>query len=52
VTFVFLTAEVHVAATLSAIAAIVVTSVFRILTILFNWRTSALAAPEERDLTP
>jgi uncharacterized membrane protein YeiH len=52
VTFVFLTAQLNVPATLAAIAAIVVTSVFRALTIVFNWRTSALASPEEQDLTP
>lgn len=52
VTFVFLTAQLEYSATLSAIIAIVVTAVFRILTILFNWRTTAIAAPEEQDLTP
>lgn len=52
VTFVFFSAQFAVAATPSAIVAIVVTFVFRALTILFNWRTSAVARPEEQDLTP
>lgn len=52
ITFVFLTAELGWSASLSAGIAIVVTSVFRILTIVFNWRTSAIAPAEERDLTP
>jgi uncharacterized membrane protein YeiH len=52
VTFVFLTVEFELAATPAAIAATAVTFVFRALTILFNWRTSAVAPPEERDLTP
>ena len=52
VTFVFLTVSLGVDATLAAVIAIVVTFVFRVLTIVFNWRTSAVAAPEERDLTP
>lgn len=52
VTFVFLRVEIELAALPSAIAATAVTFVFRALTILFNWRTSAVAPPEERDLTP
>lgn len=52
VTFVFLTAQLELSATTSAMVAIVVTAAFRILTILFNWRTSAIAPPEDRDLTP
>lgn len=52
VTFVFLTAQLNLAATLAATVAIVVTSVFRVLTIVFNWQTSPLARPEERDVTP
>lgn len=52
VTFLFLTAQLGVSATIAATVAIVVTAVFRILTIVFNWRTSAIAAPEEQDLTP
>ncbi len=52
VTFVFLTAELAMPATFAAMVAIVVTAVFRVLTIVFNWRTSAIASPEEQDLTP
>jgi uncharacterized membrane protein YeiH len=52
ITFVFLTAQVGLAATPAAVIAIVVTALFRVLTILFNWRTSAIAPPEEHDLTP
>jgi uncharacterized membrane protein YeiH len=52
VSFVFLAVQLNVSATLAGIVAIVVTAVFRVLTILFNWRTSALGAPEEQDLTP
>lgn len=52
VTFVFLTAQLNLTATLAAIVAIVVTAVFRVLTIVFNWRTSAIAATDEHDLTP
>ena len=52
VTFVFLTAQLNLSATLAAIIAIVVTSVFRVLTIVFNWQTSPVARPEERDVMP
>lgn len=52
VTFVFLTVNLAVDATLGGLVAIAVTFLFRILTIVFNWRTTALAAPSERDLTP
>ena len=52
VTFLFLSVQFGLSATFAATIAIVVTATFRILTILFNWRTSALAAPEEQDLTP
>jgi uncharacterized membrane protein YeiH len=52
VSFVFLTAVLRLPATLAAILAIVITSGFRVLTIVFNWRTTAIAPPEERDLTP
>jgi uncharacterized membrane protein YeiH len=52
VTFVFFSVRLEAAATPSAVAAIVVTFVFRMLTIVFNWRTSPVAPPEERDLTP
>lgn len=52
ITFVFLTAQMGTTATTAAVVAIVVTAVFRILTILFNWRTTAIAGPEEHDLTP
>ncbi len=52
VTFVFLSVNLGLNATNSALIAIAATFVFRVLTIVFNWRTSALAAPEEQDLTP
>ena len=52
VMFVFLSVTFGLTATASALVAIAVTFVFRVLTIVFNWRTSALALPEERDLTP
>jgi uncharacterized membrane protein YeiH len=52
VTFVFLTVQFELAATPAAIIATAVTFIFRALTILFNWRTSAVAPPEEQDLTP
>ena len=52
VTFVFLTAELSLAATPAAIVAIAVTVVFRVLTIMFNWRTSPAAGIADRDLTP
>lgn len=47
VTFVFLTAQLGVNATLAASASIVVTAVFRLLTIVFNWRTTSIGAPED-----
>lgn len=52
VTFIFLTAQCGFAATPSAIAAVAVTTAFRVLTIVFNWRTSPVGRPEEQDLTP
>jgi uncharacterized membrane protein YeiH len=52
VTFVFLSVQLDMSPTPSAIAAIAVTFVFRALTITFNWRTSPVAPPEEQDLTP
>lgn len=52
ITFLFLTAQAHLPPTLAAVIAIVVTAVFRVLTIFFNWRTSAIGGPDERDVTP
>ena len=52
VTFVFLSVNVALDPTPAALIAIIVTFVFRVLTIVFNWRTSPVAPPEERDLTP
>lgn len=52
VVFVFLSVEFKFSATAAASIAIGATFVFRALTITFNWRTTALAKPEERDLTP
>jgi uncharacterized membrane protein YeiH len=47
VTFVFLAAQLGVPATAAALAAIGLTFVFRMLTIMFNWRTGALAAVQK-----
>ena len=44
VMFVFLTAQLGLAATPAALAAILLTFVFRILTIVFNWRTRAVGS--------
>jgi uncharacterized membrane protein YeiH len=52
VTFVFFSVNFDVDPTLAGLLAIAVTFVFRVLTIVFNWRTSAVAPVEERDLTP
>ncbi|HVU36168.1 MAG TPA: TRIC cation channel family protein [Opitutaceae bacterium] len=52
VTFVFVTAQLSFPPTAAGAVTIVVTATFRVLTILFNWRTTAIAGPEERDLTP
>lgn len=52
VVFVFLSAQLRFSATAAASVAIAATFIFRALTITFNWRTSAVAKPEERDLTP
>ncbi len=52
VVFVALSVEYRFSATSSAGIAIAVTFVFRALTITFNWRTTAVAKPGERDLTP
>ena len=52
VTFVALSINLGLSATSSALIAIGVTFVFRVLTIVFNWRTSPVARPEEQDLTP
>jgi len=43
VTFVFLTVELNMAATPSAISAIALTFIFRALSITFNWRTTSVA---------
>lgn len=52
VTFVFCTVTLELNATRSGVVAIGVTFLFRMLAILFNWRTSAVAPPGERDLMP
>ena len=52
VTFVFFSVSLDLTATFSALIAIAVTFTFRVLTIVFNWRTTPVAPPEERDLTP
>jgi uncharacterized membrane protein YeiH len=48
VTFVFLAAQLHISATTAAFAAIALTFVFRMLTIIFNWRTAALATTTQK----
>lgn len=52
VTFVFCAVNLHLGATRAALIAIAVTFTFRVLTIVFNWRTTPVAAPEDRDVTP
>lgn len=47
VTFVFLSVQIDLRATVAGMVAIAVTFVFRCLTIVFNWRTSALAKADE-----
>ncbi|MCW5550101.1 MAG: hypothetical protein KIT44_14145, partial [Opitutaceae bacterium] len=52
VTFVVLTVQTALDATMAALAAIAVTFVFRVLAIAFNWRTGAVSGvrilPESR----
>jgi Na+/H+ antiporter NhaC len=43
VLFVVLTVQTELDATMAAIIAIAVTFIFRVLTIIFNWRTGAVA---------
>src|SRR4051812_27782558 len=50
VSFVFFTASLGLTATVAALIAIGVTFVFRVLAIVFNWQTSAIARPEDPDL--
>lgn len=52
VVFVFLSVQFEVPPTRAGLAAMAFTFVFRVLTIVFNWRTSAISAPADRDLTP
>ncbi len=52
VVFVFLTVNLEVDATIAAFAAIVATFLFRVLTIVFNWRTTPVGSPGDGDLTP
>ncbi len=52
VTFLFFSVHLALDPTPAALIAIAVTFIFRVLTIVFNWRTSAIAPPQERDLTP
>ncbi len=44
VTFVFCSVTLDLTATPAAIAAVAVTFVFRVLTIVFNWRTAPVSA--------
>ncbi|PAW69093.1 MAG: hypothetical protein B9S34_00170 [Opitutia bacterium Tous-C1TDCM] len=46
VVFVFLSVHLNLEPTPAAFAAIAFTFAFRVLTIIFNWRTAAVAAPE------
>lgn len=46
VTFVFLSVQLGLSATHAAFGAIALTFVFRMLTILFNWRTEAVTVPK------
>lgn len=52
VTFVCLSVTLEVEGTAAASIAVAITFVFRVLTIVFNWRTTAVAPPSEGDLTP
>ena len=52
VVFVFITVQLEVDATIAALAAIVATFVFRVLTIAFNWRTTPVGSPGDEDVTP
>lgn len=52
VVFVFLTVELEVEATLAALAAIVATFGFRVLTIIFNWRTASIGTSDEENSGP
>jgi uncharacterized membrane protein YeiH len=52
VVFVSLTAQFDLEATLAAAAAIVATFVFRVLTIVFNWRTTSVGSAADGDVTP
>lgn len=47
VVFVFLNVHLDVAATAAALAAVVATFLFRVLTIAFNWRTAPVGEPGE-----
>ena len=52
VVFVFLTVQLDLEATLAALITIVATFVFRVLTIVFNWRTTPVGNPADSDVTP
>lgn len=52
IVFVTLSVATPLPATESAIVSILVTFVFRVLAILFNWRTTAVAPPGQRDVLP
>ena len=52
VVFVFLTVELEVEATLAALAAIVATFGFRVLTIIFNWRNASIGTSDEENSGP
>ena len=52
VVFVFLAMTLDMEATAAALAAIMATFVFRVLTIMFNWRTTPVGSLGEGDVTP
>ncbi|MBI5692297.1 MAG: TRIC cation channel family protein [Verrucomicrobia bacterium] len=52
VTFVFLGVQLNWSATEAALVSVTVTFVFRVLTIIFNWRTTAVATPGEIEDRP
>jgi uncharacterized membrane protein YeiH len=52
VTFVFFSVQLALDPTPAALIAITVTFIFRVLAIVFNWRTSAVAPAQDRDLIP
>lgn len=52
VVFVFLNVHLDVDATTAAAAAVIATFLFRIFTIIFNWRTTSVGSPSDGDVIP